>query len=412
MEYIKNKNVNIVKTDKFKTNFVSIHFSNVLNKNNVTKRAMIPHMIDAGSKEFPSKRLMNHQLEELYDAHFHTYILKTGRLSTIIFSLSFVNDLFLPENIQEKALAFLKNTIFNTDVKNDAFDETKFVQEKRIVKEKLIQKKDNKISYSISQLKKHMFDGESYVIETDGDIDELDLITSKDVYDEYLAMLENDQVTVIMSGPKFSDVTDFNIPSKNEFSVIDYEQNKKDEIKLISEVMEVSQTNFNMGFRVNTYSKDADFLSMMLLNNVLGVAPNSMLFKTLREDNSLCYFVRTSYIGLKGVIYLNAGIDFENIDKARELIFKELENLKQGNISDELIHRAKKVIINDIREMFDRQGNIHAKIFIDTLLNREFSIDDYIEKVNRLSKEDIVKVSSRLELDTEYVLGKEEYTWK
>lgn len=58
--------LNLIKTDIFKTNLISIIITTPLKKKNVTKNALIPFLLKRGSKNFPTDEQISLRLEELY----------------------------------------------------------------------------------------------------------------------------------------------------------------------------------------------------------------------------------------------------------------------------------------------------------------------------------------------------------
>lgn len=60
--------LNIVETDKFKSNLLTVNFIRPLDKAEVTMNALLPMVLERGSKSFPTKLLMERKLEQLYGA--------------------------------------------------------------------------------------------------------------------------------------------------------------------------------------------------------------------------------------------------------------------------------------------------------------------------------------------------------
>ena len=52
----------------------------------------------------------------------------------------------------------------------------------------------------------------------------------------------------------------------------------------VVEVKDVSQAKLNIGYRTNTTGNDDDYYALMLMNAILGLYPNSLLFRNVREE--------------------------------------------------------------------------------------------------------------------------------
>ena len=85
-------NVIIMKTNKFKTTDIVLNFRNYLEPDKITKRALVPYVLKAGSENYPSKKDINKQLEKLYGASLGVSINKQGLLQILTFRMSLVND--------------------------------------------------------------------------------------------------------------------------------------------------------------------------------------------------------------------------------------------------------------------------------------------------------------------------------
>ena len=79
----------------------------------------------------------------------------------------------------------------------------------------------------------------------------------------------------------------------------------------------------------------------MLYNGILGGTANSKLFQNVREKASLAYTTSSSYSHYSGNIFVNAGIEIENYEKALNLIKEQLQDMKEGNFDDQDIKNAK-----------------------------------------------------------------------
>ena len=89
-----------------------------------------------------------------------------------------------------------------------------------------------------------------------------------------------------------------------------------------------------MGFRTNTRYGDKDFYALMVYNGILGGGPHSKLFQNVRERESLAYYAFSKLEKTKGLLLISCGIDFNNYEKTLDIIQKQLEDIKDGKISD------------------------------------------------------------------------------
>ena len=126
-----------IKTNKFKTNLFAIFLSIPLNRETVTKNALLTAVIRRGTKTLPSQELISKTLEGMYGAGFDCGIEKTGDYHTIKFYLELINDQFLPEkeDLSKKSIELLLSIVFNPLVQNGAFKKEYVEQEEEKLKQ-------------------------------------------------------------------------------------------------------------------------------------------------------------------------------------------------------------------------------------------------------------------------------------
>ena len=113
-----------IHTDKFKTNLISIFITTKLNRENVTKNAVVSAVLRRGSKTMPSQEEISMKMEELYGASFDCGLDKTGDNQVLKFYLETVNDNFLPQNGEDMlkvSLEKLLEIVFNPYIENESF---------------------------------------------------------------------------------------------------------------------------------------------------------------------------------------------------------------------------------------------------------------------------------------------------
>ena len=71
-------NLHTIKTNKFKTNLLSVFITTPLVKENITKQALISSVLRRGSKTMPTSEEISITLEEMYGASFDCGIDKIG----------------------------------------------------------------------------------------------------------------------------------------------------------------------------------------------------------------------------------------------------------------------------------------------------------------------------------------------
>ena len=113
----------IIKTNKFKTDLISVVLTTKLTKEDVTKNALIPMILRNGSEKLPSIEAISKELENMYGAGFDCGIDKTGDNQVLKFYLETIDNNYLPakEDLLEKGIQTLLDIIFNPKTENNTF---------------------------------------------------------------------------------------------------------------------------------------------------------------------------------------------------------------------------------------------------------------------------------------------------
>ena len=79
--------------------------------------------------------------------------------------------------------------------------------------------------------------------------------------------------------------------------------------------MDVAQGKLAIGFLTNIKPTDDDYIPLVVFNSVFGAGAHSKLFNNVREKLSLAYYASSQVEKFKGMLVVNAGIEFCNFQK-------------------------------------------------------------------------------------------------
>ena len=159
-----------------------------------------------------------------------------------------------------------------------------------------------------------------------------------------------------------------------------------------------------MGYRIGCDFTSNHHYAFTVFNALFGGFSQSRLFKVVREENSLCYYVSSSYDAFNGIMIVNAGIEAKDYQKTMSLIKEQLEDIQNGNLSDNDIQIAKIMLQNALRKTNDEAGSMIALAYNRDITHKQETNDEYIQKLLNVSKEDIINVAKKVQLDTIFFL--------
>lgn len=405
-----------INTDKFKTNLIAILITTKLSKENVTKNAVISSILRRGSKNMPSQEEISKQMEEMYGASFDCGLDKTGDNQVLKFYLESINDNFLPqknENMLKTSVEKLLEIVLNPYTENENFKEEYVEQEKNNIKQRIEGKIDNKARYSMDRCIEEMYKNEPFGLYKFGYTEDLEKINSKNLYEYYKELINTCKIDIFISGKIENNIEKDIIENQNikklQERTPNYiepkELNKKltQEEKTIIESMEVTQGKLILGLDVSLNQEEQRY-SALIYNSILGGSANSKMFQNVREKAHLAYVASSNYLRYKNNIFINSGIEIANYEKTLELIKKQIEDMKEGNFTEEEIENAKTGIISTIKTIEDEQDTGITYYFGQELSESNISIEEYTKKIKEVNRQDIINIGKNVAINTIYFL--------
>lgn len=403
--------LNIIENDKFKSNLLSYYILRPLDREEVTKNALLPLVLKRGSNNFPTSLEIEKQLENMYGANFSAMINKKGEKHILRFTLEWVNsDYIADEDLEYKAVDMLKSVVHNPYLEDDHFKKDYVDKEKENLKNKIESKILDKRSYAINRCIEVMCKYEKFSLYSLGYVEDLEKIDEKNLYDHYLDILDTSQIELFYVGKMNEDLIEYiiksfeiereNIIRLERETLASTVQNKNS----VNEKSDINQGKLVLGYRAGIAYDDPLYNGLLLASDIFGGGPNSKLFRNVREKESLAYYVSSSILKYKSLMIVDAGIEFEDYDKTISIINNQLEELKSGNFSEDDIEISKKSLRTSTSSIMDSAFLISEFFFSQELSKDERSLEEVINDLERTTKEDIVEAAQKINIDTIYFL--------
>lgn len=407
-------NLHMIKTNKFKTNLLSVFLTTPLLKETITKEALIGSVLRRGCKTMPTTEQISINLEEMYGASFDCGIEKIGDNHVLKFYLETINDEFLPqeENMLKKSIDTILEIVFEPLSENGEFKKEYVKTEKENLKQIIEGKIDNKAKYAQDRCIEEMYNGKPYGLYKFGYVEDLEKITSKELYEYYKKMIKECKIDIFISGKIDTTETkemvekNANITNLQGRKIVINKEQKLDNVeepKIIEEKLDVTQGKLVLGLNIPDTSLDEKYVAMMY-NTILGGGANSKLFQNVREKASLAYTAGSSYIRQKDNILIRAGIEIANYNKALDIIKKQIEDMKNGEFTKKDLEDAKQNIISAIKFIPDEQDTQITYYFGQVIAGSNVSFEEYIKRIESITKEQIVNLAKKININTIYFL--------
>lgn len=152
-----------------------------------------------------------------------------------------------------------------------------------------------------------------------------------------------------------------------------------------------------IGFHtVSMYSPD--LYALDVLSILVGEGNDSRLYKKLVKDKQLLYTVSSiNYTPRYPGLFIITGVgDPEKLDQAGEEIFGIINGLKNSQIRDQEIKRAKNLVISAYLHSHERIGNIATSLANSQLLTGDPDFfEKYVNEIKKVDSEEVRKAASK-----------------
>ena len=390
-----------LQSNKFKTNLVALFITVPLTKENCTKNALLTSVLRRGTNNLKTQEEISKRLEELYGAGFNCGVDKLGNYHVLKFYLETLENTYTlnSENLLQEGINLLLDIVFNPLVENNGFDKV-YVEQEKLNLQKLIEsRKDNKALYAKERCLESMFADESYALYKYGSVEDLSNINEINLYAYYKELLKNCKIDLYVTGNNIDNIKVPEISSKN-LPQIENLHVAPEKPSIVNESQDVTQGKLIIGLDVG----NSDKAVVSMYNTILGGGANSKLFQNVREKASLAYSAGSSYIRRKNVILIQTGIEIENYDKAVKIIEEQLQDMKNGKISDEEFNSAKQLITSSIELIEESKEDMITFYFDQNLFDEHLNVTEYKEMIKKVTKEDVIKIAQKVKEDTIYFL--------
>ena len=395
-----------------------IILTTTLKRDTVTKNALIPFMLRRGTNRLPNQYLINKELENMYGASFNCGVDKMGDNVVLKFYIESIGNEYAlnGENILKMNIENLLDLVFDP-VKNGNNLNKDFLEiEKDNLKKVIESKIDDKDSYALDNCISTMYGDNGFGLYKYGYSEDVDKITIEDISEYYEWLIQNSKIDIFISGNINEEETKKlllenenikklkprieNYTLNNEFT-----ERKQivENVKEIQENMNVTQGKLVLGLDI-VESMDNLQAVCLVYNSILGDGANSMMFQNVREKASLAYSAKSTFVKQKLNIFIRCGIQIENYEKALELIKVQLENIKKGEFTEEDIDNAKTYLISGIKNVEEEQDTEVVFYIGQEISKTNISLEEYIKRIEKVSKEDILKLANSININTVYFL--------
>ena len=396
-------NLHLIKDHNFKTIYINIIFGGLINKKDITYTNLLFKNLLFSTKNYNSPRKIAIKKEDLYGLNIsHSKVRKSNYLLNEL-CLSFPLDKYTENGLLKDSISFLIEILKNPNVSESKFDEEIFNITKNMLKEEIKSEIEDPSSFAMKIFFDIIGSSNPYNYSLYGTLDELNKITSTDLYNYYKSYFSICNIDIIVTGDiDFDEIINLfdlfpfkGIRSYTNDLYLDY--SKKYTLNIVKS--DFNQSKLIMGASCKDFSLYEKKYVSVFYNIIFGNSPSSKLFLNVREKKSLCYSINSAFNRLDGLFLIYAGISKNNFKLALDEINKCILDMKKGLFTEDDINDARVFIKSVIEESFDYQSSICERYFN----NLYFDLDDkdtQLKMLDKVTKNEIIEFANKINIDT------------
>ncbi len=411
-EILKGINLYYIQDTKYKTVSVSTFLNRRLSKDEATSNALLSKLLKRGTTECTDIQKLNQKADRLYGMLYDVNITKKAYVQSIVSSVNFLSDEYADSSITDECIEMMLDLIFKPYITDGTFPQNSFDVEKQNLKDDIEGLINDKRSYANFRCIEEMCKGEENSIFEFGYLEDLDKIQNDELCKHYFSIINTSPIDIFVVGDvDISSVADY---IKKYFAKFDFDikpitaaditSKVSEDVKYVEDKFDVMQGKLAMGFRTGITACDSRYYALLLGNSIFGSGAHSRLFNTVREKMSLCYYASSMTDKFRAIMLVSSGIEFENYEKAKTEIEKQLKNIAGGDFTDEEMEVARNYIINNYKSYKDSPYAMKDYYRSQCFSGNYDTIDEAIEKISKITKAEVLDALSNVRLDTVYFL--------
>ena len=405
-----------LRAEQFKTACLSLNLLTQLQRETAAMNALIPFVLRRGCTRYPDMESLAARMDELYGAAIEPVVRRVGEIQCLGFYASIPEDAFLPgrQPVLRETVGLLAELLLAPSTRGGLLLPAYVDSEKTKLLDLIRSRVNNKPGYALSRCLEEMCCYEDFAVSRFGSESSCEAINYKKLTKQYHNLLQTSPVEIFYCGRApwrelANTLRDALITLPR--GEIDYEIGTdlrmnalEEQPRFVEETMDVTQGTLVIGWRLGSCMEEPDQAAIQVFNAVFGGGTSSKLFRNVREKRQLCYYAGSLADTHKGLLLVSSGIDCAKKDEASEEIFRQLDAMRQGEITEEELRAARTILASELRAMTDSQGELEGFTLSQTLDGLDYGPLELAELVESVTKEEVVAIARSVECDMIYFL--------
>jgi len=393
----------------YKTIRVDVCLSTPLGAPRHSLVALSSRLLARGTHKLPDVQSLNRFIDDLYGAHYSVQVDRLGEHQLIHLCLEVIDENLLGEKgILERGLTFLRDVLRD----GSGFQGEPLAREKNRLARQIADGFNDKLGYAQRRCCEEMCRGEPMGLSPLGNPADFAAVQADELWAFHRERTAADRLDLFVSGAVRLEqvrplMESLFIWERTASQPRPRRPRRAGPQREIFECQAVREAKMVLGYRTQVaYGADGtdDYPALVLLNLMLGGDGPSRLFKHLREEEGLCYYVASHIEALSGLLFVAAGIEAAAYPQARDAVEQELQALRTGAFDPWEIEAARRLLRARLLGLAeDREGFFRYQLR-EGLIGGSQSPQALWQRIEQVGVEDLIRVARGITADTAFLL--------
>lgn len=397
---------------RFKTATLTVQLLLPLAADTASEQAILPFLLRRGCRAYPDFVALKRELNRLYGAQVTASVGRVGEAQALYLQVVCLDDRYAlaGEAVAAQCAELLRGMLFEPALENDLFRAADIEEERRCLIESIRAEINNKRRYARTRCEQLLCEGEPFAVGESGTVEGVSALTAEQITAAWRRVLATARVQLIYQGS--GDGEAVAAPFVRGFASVDrrpaalpvIRRPHVGDVREREEQMAVAQSKMVMGLRCALPAEEQDTPALRMTSALFGGTAFSMLFRTVREKLSLCYYCSSSFDRVKGVGLIDSGVEADKIPAARAEILRQFDLLKAGEFADSDLEDTRRFLISQYQTVEDLQNSRAGWYMSQALSDTVQTPQQAADEVAAVTRERVVNAADTLALACEYRL--------
>lgn len=401
-----------VTTDQWKTSLMSACFALPLGNEGRSLSALLPYVLRSNCSVYPGRQEVAIRLDELYGARLEPYVTKRGEMQLVGVMADAIDERYaLGEtgSLVEQTANLLSNILL---LPENPFQNRVLRRESNVLQARIAALSNNKRTWVVRRMYQLMCAKENYRLVEYGDVEDLAQANPDALRQQYEQILKQAPLELFYCGSmqpeRVEDIFRRQFEKVAGRERIIHPQTEiianHTDLWEITEEENVKQGKLAIGFRLGVTVNDPLYPASVLFNACYGGMTGSRLFRTVREQKSLCYYASSQTDKIKGVMAVSSGIENENKDKASEEILRQFELIQSGDLSQDEVEAARRSVLATLYSIADSPYALENYYQTQAAAGINLPLETLMERIRYVTTEQVTQAALCAEPELAYFL--------